>query len=679
MDDNNIKNNNSNNNQYAARALLIESYHDHRHDHASKNGNDDDHVDDDDDNDELLPVEVEEDVEIMVDAMMFVPSTASSSSSSLFLSSIHHYFVRLITVLSLRYFLFLLITQIFICGVYASLIGSSFLPIFQSLGVDAATEQLLVLVCTVPYTAAPLIGVISDIIPLGGYHKKYWMVVAILLGSMGSAILTTTDTNTVVVVSCLVVMNLELAVVNLLNEGKYSELIRAHPEVAADIITFQQGCSAMGSLVAMCFVGPLTDSGRIKILFQIAFMVGLMPLIPLLFNWLPEEKRKFYTTANTTATATTSDTTNSSSSNSDSNTVQLLKNGCSCMAFDVDRLVQQRSTVGIALLVGIVGPILAVVSAYLSRTVGIAAVALVLLLVLVVSYRILPRIVANLVCYTILTRASSPSIRSALQYFYTASPDCLPDGPHFSYTYYLTYNGIIGEIFMLTAIVVYQAYLSRWSYQSVLFFTLFLSCSGRLVDVAMVLRWNITTFGIPDSVFFLLGSSMLESMTSMLHLMPFGAIVGKLCPPGTETATFAFIAGVSSFSTTFGSLVGSAMMDLVGLQTTLHTTTTKGENDDGSSAEQPQQQCDFTSLPLLIIGLAIVLPIAVGVPAIKTFIPDALQSEKLVTEDDWQEINQQEEDVEEHEECEDNGRRPSEQQQDNVEIRSTTNTDHQFC
>merc|ERR1719491_1065241 len=121
-------------------------------------------------------------------------------------------------------------------------------------------------------------------------------------------------------------------------------------------------------------------------------------------------------------------------------------------------------------------------------------------------------------------------------------------------------------------------------------------------------------------------------------------------------------------------------MDLVGLQTTIHTTntttTTKGETDDGSSEQQQQQQCDFTSLPLLIIGLAIVLPIAVGVPAIKTFIPDALQSEKLVTEyDDWREINQQEEDVEEDDdECDDNGRRPSQQpQQDNVEIRSTNN------
>ena len=346
---------------------------------------------------------------------------------------------------------------------------------------------------------------------------------------------------------------------------------------------------------------------------------------------------------------------------------------------------------GIALLVGILGPILAVVSAYWSRTVGLVAVTLVLLVVWALACRLLPRQIANLVGYTILTRASSPSLRSALQYFYTASPECLPDGPHFSYTYYLTYNGIIGELFMLTAILVYQAYLSQWSYRSVLFFTLVLSCGSRFVDVALVLRWNITVLGIPDALFFVLGSSMFESLTSMLHLMPFGAIVGKLCPRGTETATFAFIAGVSSFSTTLGSLLGSAMMDAVGLKTTLrptNTTHTTNHNttaitveeegsSSGSSNDEPlQQHCDFTSLPLLIVGLAIILPIVVGVPAIQLLIPDALQSEGLVPESGWQELNQDDDEDrdDEDEDCEDS-ERPSEV--NNVELGG--NNTHQLC
>ena len=346
----------------------LESYHDHRHDHVISSSSSNDGTEEDNGTAAFAPVEVDEDDDASSSAArLLLPTTTpassfSFSSLSTVLSSLQQYFLRVIKALSVRYFVFLLLTQIGICGIYSSIIGASFLPLFQALGVEAATEQLLVLVCLLPYTAAPLLGVISDVLPLGGYHKKYWMIIAILLGSVGSTLLTTrrttpttTDDNTsnhndvVRVVGGLVLMNLELAVINLLNEGKYSEVIRQHPAVAADIMTFQQGCSALGSLLAMSFVGPLTDAGHSKLLFQLAGVVGLFPLLPLLGNWLPEEKRTFEkitTTATTTTTTNDEDTTNFTNSTTtdrrSNSTSPPLKVGCTCLAFDVDRLVQQR-------------------------------------------------------------------------------------------------------------------------------------------------------------------------------------------------------------------------------------------------------------------------------------------------------------------------------------------------
>ena len=518
------------------------------------------------------------------------PTSAMSTPSSILTSTnIFKYFQRLKNVLSLNYLVFLGIIKLITCGLYASVIGTIFLPVFQRLGVDAATEQVLVLVCTLPYAASPLLGVISDLIPIGGYHKKYWMVLSIIIGALGSAVLgfgssegTTISTEWTVV--CLVAMNLELAVLNLLNEGKYSELIRDHPAAAADIVTFQQACAALGSLMAKTFVGPLSDNGNLRVVFLVALGLSLVPLFPTLLGWLPEARRSIGENG-------------------------LWGCGESCCMFDFDRCLKQKHTIRIALLVGIVGPALTVVSAYLDQTLGITIIAIVLLLVVVLSYATLSPTIASVVTYTIVTKASSPSMRSALQYFYTANDTCLPDGPHFSYTYYLTYNGIVGEIFMLVAVVVYQTYMSQWSYRSVLLTTLLLDSGGRLVDVALVTRWNMA-IGIPDSIFFLLGSSVLESMTSMLYLLPFGAIVGKICPPGTETATFAFVAGVSKYSTTFSSLVGSSLMNLSGLKTT-------------------GDECDFSALPMLVVGLSVVLPVAAGLPAIYYLIPDVMQSESL--------------------------------------------------
>lgn len=506
---------------------------------------------------------------------------------------VFRYFQRLIEICSLQYLLYFAIIQLVTCGVFISLVGSLFLPLFKQLGIDAATEQVLVLVCWMPYSMGPLFGVVSDVVPLNGYHKKYWCASAIIVSALGCISLISSTSHVTSVVMGLVAMNVEIAVLNLLNEGKFSEIMRKHPEMAADIITFNQALSAIGSLIAMSFVGPLSDTGQIRLILGIALVLALVPLVPVLLGWLPEKRRS-----------------------PTENGLQACR-GCTdtpCLMIDRDRLEKRSGNIKVALLVGVGAPILAVVSAYASRSLGIASVTVVMIITVVISYKTLPRVVANLVGYSVVTRASSPSLRSALQYFYTANDDCWAESPHFTYSYYITLNGIIGEVFMLVAIVGYQLYMKQWSYRSVLCTTLLLTCCGRVVDVILVKRWNLL-LGIPDDIFFLLGSSMLESLTSMLHIIPFSALLGKVVPRGGETSTFAFVSGVGSFAMMWSSLVGAAAMDMVGLKTT-------------------GDQCDFSSLPTLIVLLSIILPVLVGVPAIFFFIPCALQTDAILNDED---------------------------------------------
>uniref|UniRef100_A0A7S4RS55 Folate/biopterin transporter n=1 Tax=Ditylum brightwellii TaxID=49249 RepID=A0A7S4RS55_9STRA len=544
--------------------------------------------------------------------------------------SLQNYFHRLSSVYTLRYLLFLGLVKTIICGVYAGLIGACFLPVFRSLSIDAATEQLLVLVCTLPYSASPILGLCSDLIPLGGYRKRYWMVLSIAVGACGcfglslvvdSPPFTTSDgndahradatslTTTTMVVGCLVAMNLELSVLNLLNEGKYSEIMRDNPRTAPDIITFTQGSAALGSLAATCFVGPLSDSGHLSALFRIALCLSLTPLLPVCLGWLPEKKRKMG-----------EDEPGLRSVSRCGRSTSCVPAGCgdNAILFDHEQCVQQKETVRIAFFVGIVGPLLSLLSAYVpDRLASLSVVASVLAMTLAASYLFLPsRDMANVLAYTIVTRASTPSLRSALQYFYTAGETCLPEdaGPHFTYTYYITFNGLIRECFVILAIFIYQYRMTSWSYRSVLSITLLLASFGNFVDVILVKRWNVTILGIPDNVFFLIGSSALESVTSMLHLLPFSSLLGKVCPPGAETATFAFVSGVGTFASTFGSLTGSAIMDWVGLKTM------PDKNGGG---------CDFGSLPALLVVLSIILPLAVGIPAIFGFIPNILQTESF--------------------------------------------------
>lgn len=552
------------------------------------------------------------------------------------LQSIYDYFDRLIRIFSFRFLLFLGVTQFLVCGVLMGVIGSAYLPIFKELvGLDASTQQIYSILSMLPYTLKPLIGVLSDLIPIAGYHKKYWLLQAMIFGCLGSSYLALSTTTTkdedgtvhsslhssspLLMIACLGAMNYELSVANLLSEGKYSQIMREHPESGTDIVSFTQACSALGALLAMTFVGPLSDANQFQTLFFISMGLCILPVIPTLMNGLPELQRSVEEEGmiplchcpklaasphgNYEATRSIEDEQLPSSSTLPPS------NNAKFLMFDVRQYKEQRSLVLVASLVGLGGPLLALLTAFYDRHIGIYCTFFVLIAVVAISYRIFPRMLANVLAYGVLTNMSQISLRSALQYYYTANEDCVPDGPHFTYSFYITYSGVIGEIFMFLAIVYYQNSLHSWKYRSVLQLTLILSCLGRLVDLIIIERWNLA-IGIPDRAFFLVGSSMFESMTSMLHYLPFTTMLSRLCPKGVESATFAFFGGVIGFVGVFTSLLGATVMDSSGLKTI-------GED------------CDFSELPGMVVKFYVVLPLLVGLPSIRFLIPDAFQNEPL--------------------------------------------------
>ena len=96
------------------------------------------------------------------------------------------------------------------------------------------------------------------------------------------------------------------------------------------------------------------------------------------------------------------------------------------------------------------------------------------------------------------------SIGSALGYYYTASEQCVPGGPGFDYTYYITVTGVVGSIVNFFGVILYQNFLSSWRFRPALIFTLVLGSLASIIDLIIIMRWNVA-IGIPDKVFFLLG------------------------------------------------------------------------------------------------------------------------------------------------------------------------------
>lgn len=210
-------------------------------------------------------------------------------------------------------------------------------------------------------------------------------------------------------------------------------------------------------------------------------------------------------------------------------------------------------------------------------------------------------------------------------------------GPHFSYTFFITATGIISSIIHLFAVIVYQNYLSSWKFRNALIFSIIIRSLASVIDLFIVLRWNIM-FGIPDRLLFFMGHATFENMVIILQSITISSIYAKISPPSMETAGYgrlknicvcmdlnliftkhrsfisisflAYSAGIGTFCYIITNVLGSGIIMWSGM-------TTVGED------------CNFDDLPHLIVVYQILVPLAIGVPS-TLFIPNVFQTEQLI-------------------------------------------------
>jgi len=453
-----------------------------------------------------------------------------------------------------------------------------------------------------PFAMKPFIGVASDLFPIGGYNKKYFALYSILIGLLGCSVLLglyhsgaadmavlqgedATQRLADIIVICFTAVIYEAAALDILGEGKYAELMRDHPESGSSIISFKFGWAMLGSLVTIIFVGPLSDAGYFHVLFWMALVLSLMPFYPTLAGWIPEQSRTV----------------------EEQGMVKLCK-GC---LYDQGSFQEMKMPFIVITLCGLSAPLLAAVTTYADLAIGLAFSAGLITAFLVATYYIFPRTFFRVFLSIVIVSMCWVSIGSALGYYYTASEECVPNGPNFSYTYYVTVTGIVGSVVNFLAVILYQNFLSTWKFRPVLIVTIVIGSLASIVDLIIIMRWNVA-IGIPDTVFFLLGNAVFENCVNTFQAIPFSAIFAKMAPPGMESAVFAYTVGIANFCGMVSSLLGSGVIQWSGMVTVGDT-------------------CDFKALPTLIVIFGMMVPMLVGIPAV-FLIPNVLQTEQLI---DW--------------------------------------------
>eukprot|EP01044_Picomonas_judraskeda_P000293 COSAG03_NODE_12_length_22635_cov_7.308307_2_plen_219_part_00 len=185
-----------------------------------------------------------------------------------------------------RSFLVLLVSAYMgVKGALYYVVVLSQLPFYREMGVGAAQYQIYGSIANTPWAMKGLIGGVSDALPLCGYHKRGYIGGVCVVGVVSFALLAAVSfgpDDAKVCAALFFLATAELAVVDLLCEGKYAEMMVKHPETGADLVTWVWLSYHVGTLIGSALTGPMADYVSPRAIFWVALPLAAQILVPTL-------------------------------------------------------------------------------------------------------------------------------------------------------------------------------------------------------------------------------------------------------------------------------------------------------------------------------------------------------------------------------------------------------------
>ncbi|OAY70005.1 putative folate-biopterin transporter 2 [Ananas comosus] len=152
--------------------------------------------------------------------------------------------------------------------------------------------------------------------------------------------------------------------------------------------------------------------------------------------------------------------------------------------------------------------------------------------------------------------AVSINIQEGMFYWYTDTES----GPSFSQgTISFIYS--VGSAGSLLGVTLYQTFLKRCPFRSLLFWTQLLSSLAGFLDLALLLRLN-RRLRMPDPLFAVADEGV-SQLIGRVRWMPLLVLSARLCPGGVEGAFFALLMAVDHAAMLVSSWGGGALLRLL--------------------------------------------------------------------------------------------------------------------
>lgn len=402
------------------------------------------------------------------------------------------------------------------------------------LKLSPSTSQFMFSIAFFPWSIKPIYGILSDCIPINGYKRKPYLVIATVLSLLPWPVLGLTSSlrnSHNALTALLTVQNLGSAMADVVIDAMIAEAVRSErAEFAGDLQTLSWLMMAMGGICGNLLGGYALSSLRIYSIFLLFSILPSIQLISCAFvkevsseipgmaylkNSHGQEKLCITSKASLVG-ASKSDALRKRKKelNDDSNKFTYL---------EAEDVKEQES----------------LVRGYHSIRSAIYS--------LCRAFK--EPLILRSMAWFFFSHVAVPNLSTVMFYYQT---EMLHLGASF-----LGASRVIGWLGLMIGTYIYNQYLKRMKLRRILMLAHIGLGVISFLDIVLVSGLN-TRLSIPDK-YVVLGGSAVADTINQFKFMPFLILSGQLCPPGIEGTLFALFMSINNLGSSLGSFYGAAL------------------------------------------------------------------------------------------------------------------------
>jgi folate/biopterin transporter len=395
------------------------------------------------------------------------------------------------------------------------------------LHLDGATIGRYTTAAMIPWSIKPVIGMLSDSFPAFGFHRTSYIAGAGLCGLLAYACLGLMPLAAVASVLFFFLVNLSVAVPDVMIDGTTAELSKKAPEHASDLQSLSWGALSIGGICACSTSGLLIEYVGPQKLFLILCCCSLAIVIPAMLRWLPEQR--------------------------------VAKED---RRLNTSLLFENKWVVLLAALMTLVSVSLSAMNVLVdnphARGIFTLVAGFAIAIGVYMSLRNISPLLAKTALFIFLRECMQPGLGDAMFIWLKD----YPEGPQFS-ARVMGWMDCFGYVGLLLGVTLYNKYLTHVSYQKIFLIAQVAMVLANMFDLVLVKRWNLL-LDIPDIVF-IAGDDTFTTIMGRFFSMPMLVLASKVCPDGLEATLFALLMALSNFGAAISQFFGVTLCEVFGI------------------------------------------------------------------------------------------------------------------